>query len=178
MKKLFIAFVCALVAATSFAQNLPSGIRDEIVEISENEDQYTVFGYKDQDGTFGYYLSLGHVYPILEILSEDSSASISNIEETCLYMGATKEDIIPFLDSLLEMIDQEPGATAKFPCRKSNRVGMLTESGTATAMVVKRFLQTKRLSFIFTSGSHTVEADLTKSTIKSLRTSFSLFGKK
>ena len=177
MKKLIFILASALVAFTSFAQNIPAGMRYEAIEVEENDEQYSIFEYKDEDGTYGVYMSLGHAFPILEILGENSSASLSHIEETCLYIGNSYDEVIPFLDNLLALVDQEQGSTAKFPCRLSSGSGRLTESSTATCMVVNRFLQTKRLSFIFSSGGHTSQADLTKSTIKSLRTSFAIYNR-
>ncbi|MBO4843324.1 MAG: hypothetical protein J5490_01925 [Bacteroidales bacterium] len=169
MKRILITLAAACITLCAFAQNFPAGMRSELVEIEQDENEYSVFSYKDNDGTTGYYMSLGTVIPILEVIGDNSSSSLSHIDETCLYMGETEEDALAFLDSLLELVDQEAGAVAKFPCRMTFGAESLGESSTATCMVVSRFLQTKRLSFIFSSGGHTAQADLTKSAIRSLR---------
>ncbi len=177
MKRFLLTLAAAFVAFSSFAQNITAGVRYEAVEIEENDNEYSIFEYKDDDGTYGVYLSLGRSFPILEIISDDSLSSLSHFDETCLYVGKSYDDVIPFLDNLLALADQEQGSTAKFPCRLSSGSEKLMDSATATCMVVNRFLQTKRLSFIFSSGGHTAEADLTKSAIKSLRTSFAIYKK-
>ena len=177
MKRLLITIAATFVALSSFGQNITAGVRHEAVEVEDNDNEYSIFEYKDDDGTYGIYMSLGHSFPILEIITDDSTSSLSHIDETCLYIGKSYDEVLPFLDNLLALVDQEQGSTAKFQGRLTAGSERLTESCTATCMVVNRFLQTKRLSFIFSSGGHTAEADLTKSAIKSLRTSFAIYEK-
>ena len=73
-----ILTIIALVIATlpAFAQkqkNIPAGMRMEIVEIEQDDNEYSIFTYKDDDGTFGSYLSLGHVYRLLEVTRNDET---------------------------------------------------------------------------------------------------------
>lgn len=170
MKKAFLTITLALIAAFSFAQDIPVGIRNEITEAGEDDNEYSIFTYKDEDGTFGYYLSLGRVYNILEVYREsDRDFSIDHIDETCLYMGANLDDAFACLESLLNLLEEDLGTTREFPCRLTNGGLRLTDHCTATCIVVKRFLQRRRLCFHFPVGHRTAEVDLTRSAIKSLR---------
>ncbi|MBR6932065.1 MAG: hypothetical protein IKH49_02055 [Bacteroidales bacterium] len=175
MKKVLFALSLTLITAISFAQNFPAGMRNEITSIEQDDEQYTLFSYKDEDGTFGYYLGLGHVIPLLEITKDDVAfASLSHQDETCIFLGSTVEEVYASLDGFLELLENAPGTTKEFPCRLSSGAERLGGSGTAACMVVKRFLQGKRLSFLFKSGNRTAQADLTKSGIKSLRWSMDI----
>jgi hypothetical protein len=66
MKRIIAAIALACVMLSAWAQDFPAGMRKEIVEIEQDDHEYSLFSYKDADGTFGYYLSLGRVFPILE----------------------------------------------------------------------------------------------------------------
>lgn len=175
MKRLLITLVLACTTLFAFAQDFPANMRMEIAGAGEGDDEYVdnqfqVFAYKDEDGTVGYYLSLGRSTNILKIFRDDiTDASFSHVDETCLCMGATMQDAFDFLDRLEELLESAPGTAAEFPCRLATGAERLGESGTATCVVVKRFLQAKRLNFLFRSGNRTAEADMTKSVIKSLR---------
>ena len=177
MKRIFTALVLACMTLFAVAQNSPSGMRMEIAEVGENDNEYCIFTYKDPDGSFGYYLSVGHVFQLLELLFDESSSSFGLVDETCLVMGETMDDAFAFLDSLLALLDEAPGTTADFPCRLTTGADQLFVPSTANAIVVKRFLQGKRLNFHFVSGSHTAEVDLTKSAVKSLRWNLDLYRK-
>ena len=143
-----------------------------------DENEFQVFTYKDADGSYGYYLSLGHTTNILSIFGADSdSFSFGHMDETCLVMGGTADEALAFLDGLLDLIDKEPGSAAEFPCRLSTGAERLADAGTATCMVVKRFLQGKRLCFLFRSGERTAETDLTKGNIKALRSGITFYRK-
>lgn len=177
MKRLLITLAAAFLTLSAFAQNnVPAGIRMEIVEIGENENQCSIFTYKDDDGTFGYYLSVGYSIPILEIFRDDDdepSTSLGHFEETCIYMGATRDEAFATLDRFLALLDEEAGTTVEFPCRLSMGAERLGGSSRALCMVSKRLLQSKYLSFLFQSGGGSATAELTKSTIRSLRSALS-----
>ncbi len=176
MRKVIITFALAFIAVSIFAQNreIPAGLRMEVAE-AEINDEYksSIFTYKDEDGTFGYYMGVSHVYELLKMIRDDiTDMSIAHVDETLLWMGTTPEEAFAFTDTLLALLEKEPGTTVEFPCRLATGAERLGANGTATCIVVKRFLQGKRLCFHFTSGNHTAEADLNKSSIKSLRLSF------
>ena len=172
MKRFLITLALACLMLSAFAQNrdIPAGMRMELSELTQDKNQYSIFTYKDADGTFGYYLSLGRVLDLLEIFGDGlGNTSLSHIDATCLWLGATPEEAGATLDALTNLFDEDPGVTAEFPCRLTNGAEGLTDHDTATCTVVKRFLQGKRLLFVFKSGSRTAEADLTKPGLKTLR---------
>ena len=176
MKRILTTLVLAFAAVFAFAQDrdIPAGMRMEITSIEDDDDQFSLFTYKDEDGTFGYYLSLGHEFNLLEIFESDLFSSLSHMDEVCLYLGDSPEAVLNTLDGYLAMLDEETGTTFEIPCRLTNGAEKLTERSTATGIVVKRFLQRKRLCLNFTIGDRSAEADMTKSGIKSIRWNFEL----
>ena len=174
MKRIIAITALACVLTSAWAQDYPAGLRREVVEIEQNEDTYSLFSYKDEDGTFGYYLSLRHETPDLEIELFGIQGAIPHVDETCLCLGATKDEVLSTLDSLLALTDKEPGTTATFPCRRTSLTERLTVPDTAECVVVKPFLMSKRLRFQFDHDGKTAEVDLSRSTLKSLRWSVDL----
>ena len=176
MKRIFLVVLFSFIALSAFAQwDFPAGMRMEVAEAGQDDNEYSIFAYRDDDGTFGYYLSLGHVFHLLEIFREDiTDASLDHLDEACLWLGATADEAFATLDSFLELLDADMGTAVEFPGRLSSGAEKLGEPSTATCVVVKRLLQGKRLCFYFTSGRHTAQADLTKSAVKSLKSMFKL----
>ena len=177
MKRLLTTLALACMTLFAVAQNGPVGMKMELAEVGDDDNQFCIFTYRDADDTFGYYLSVGREFDLLEIFSDNSSSSFGLVDETCLVMGETMDDAFAFLDSLLELLEEAPGTTAEFPCRMTTGADRLFAPSTANAIVVKRFLQGKRIAFHFISGSHSAEVDMTKSTIKSLRWTLNLYRK-
>ena len=63
MKKIFLMAIAAMMAMADIqAQNIPVGMRMEIAESEQDHAEYTIFSYKDDENTFGYYLSLGRIF--------------------------------------------------------------------------------------------------------------------
>ena len=174
MKSILSILTLAFISVFAFSQNIPAGVRMEIVEIEQNDNEFSIFTYKDEGGTPAYYLSLCRNTDILGLISDSSETSFGIFSETCLLMGETAEEALAFLDSLLELCDEAVGTNAEFAGRKTFGGEKLGEPTTATAVVTKRFLQSKRLCFYFTSGKRSSEADLKKSTIKMLRMNLKL----
>lgn len=157
------------------ARDIPAGIRMEIIEADENnQNQYSIFQYKDDDGTIGYYMSVGRYTELLGLIRDDMAASFGQYDEVCLYMGSTRNDVIESLDNMLAILTKDKGATAEFQCRLATWGQRLGQEAQTTCIVTKRFLQSKRLCFYFNSGKRTTYADLTKSAIKSMRLSVKL----
>ena len=177
MKRIIAAIALTCVMLSAWAQDFPAGMRKEIVEIEQDDHEYSLFSYKDADGTFGYYLSLGRVFPILEAEIFGGQTTISHMDETCLCLGATTEEALATIEQLLALLEEPAGTTAAFQCRRSSGGERLSVPDRANCVVVKRFLQGKRLNFQFVSGGHTADVDLTRSTLKSLRWNINL-GKK
>ena len=179
MKKIlfgFIAVVCLLSMQTTVAQyNIPVGMRMEVAECGSDDNTYSIFSYKDDDGTVAYYMSLGREYNLLEVEGGIlGNFTLDHIDEFCLNIGQTPEEAIAYLDTLLTLFDKEKGSAFEFPCRLATWGGKLGEPSVATCVVVKRFLQGKRLCFQFKSGNRIAQTDLTKMAVKSLRLSMKL----
>ena len=174
MKRIFLSLAIAFTALFAYAQNQPAGIRMELTEVGEDNNEFSIFTYKDEDGTFGYYLSVSYSFNILEIFTDDSNSSFSHIDETCLWLGANADEVRATFDTLTTLLEAAPGTVAQFPCRLSTGADRLAGPATVNAVVVKRFLQGKRLNFQFVSGGHTADADLTRGALKSLRWNFDL----
>jgi len=171
MKRLFYCLAFMLIPMMMSAQkDIPAGMRMEIAELELDDNEYSVFQYKDPDGTTAYYLSLGNVFHILGFFRDDiTDMAIDHFDEACLVMGKTQEEAVAFMDELLEFLNEKIGTKKEFQYRKTNGADLLTDTDISTCTVTKRFLQSKRLSFQFVSGKRTVETDLKKSTIKNLR---------
>jgi len=177
MRKTVFALAASLMMATYvLAQDMPAGIRMEIVESDDDsKDQYSIFKYKEQNGNTGYYMGVGYKIELLGLVRDDiTDTSISHMDEVCFPMGSTREEVLEKLDSFLELLGKPAGTTVEFPCRINNGANGLGQESTATCIVTKRFLQSKRLCFHFTSGKRTADADLLKSSINSMRLSVKL----
>ena len=177
MRKTVFALAASLMMATYvLAQDIPAGIRMEIVESDDDsKDQYSIFKYKEQNGNTGYYMGVGYKIELLGLVRDDiTDTSISHMDEVCFPMGSTREEVLEKLDSFLELLGKPAGTTMEFPCRINNGANGLGQESTATCIVTKRFLQSKRLCFHFTSGKRTADADLLKSSINSMRLSVKL----
>ncbi len=168
--KLLILSLSVAMALPSMAQNEPVGVRMESAEIEVNdEEEYSVFSYLDEDGTYGYYLSLEHEQELLSVASATSSASIEVEDEVCLWLGGDREAAIAALDTLLTLFDREPGTTVSMPARTCMGE-RLKDKIEINCVVQKKFLGGKRLWFFFEGvGGRPCEVTLSKSSVKQLR---------
>ncbi|MBO7049227.1 MAG: hypothetical protein J6W42_01245 [Bacteroidaceae bacterium] len=174
-KSVFTVAAAIMMATCVLAQDIPADMRMEIIESEDDSrDQYTIFKYKEKNGNTGYYMGVGNKIELLGLVRDDiTDMSISHMDEVCLPMGSTRQEVIDNLDSYLELLGKPAGTTVEFPCRIDNYAGLGEESKT-TCIVTKRFLQGKRLCFHFTSGNRTAKADLRKSSVKSMKLSVKL----
>ena len=178
MKQILFIMTAILVMGFHFssatAQSIPTGMRIEMASHEDDDEEFEIFAYKDQDGTFGYYLSLGQITKLMDIIIDPqfTNTSFDDIKETCLCLGATPEEAFATIDSLLELYDKEVGTTVEFPCRASLGVNKLGAADTTTCVVKKKPLGGKRLQFLFTCGNRRAESYLYKSVLKSLRQEF------
>lgn len=169
MKRIVLTLALAVAALFAVAQNQPSGIRMEIAEATVNEERYCIFTYADADGTFGYYLSLGHEEESFSIGGGFGTIGASRYDETCLYLGATRNEALAMLDTLLSFYDREPGTVVAVPARMSTGGERMGQDISVECEVHKKLLGGKRLVFRFPSGRRTGEVYLGKSTVKQLR---------
>ncbi len=175
MKRIVILIAALIVALPVFAEKkTPVGVRMEVASASQDDNEYELFSYKDKDGTFGYYLSLGHVYRLVEVVTPNSNSSFDHVDEICIGLGSTPDEVFTSLDALLGLLEKDLGTVLTFPARVPTVIG-LGEAGTATCIVVKRPLQGKRLCFQFPVRRRVAETDLTKSAINNLRRSFKFY---
>ena len=177
MKKLLLIAATIMMALMNVqAKDIPAGMRMEIIEADEEDkNQYSIFQYKDNDGTVGYYMSVGRYTELLGLIRDDLASTFGQYDEVCLYMGSTRDEVVTSLDKMLEQMGKANGTTIEYDCRLATWGQRLGEKAKTTCIVTKRFLQSKRLCFYFNSGGNrTTYADLTKSGIKSMRLSVKL----
>lgn len=179
MKKILMWAVIAITAFSfdSFSASAKdvTGMRMEIAESEEDDNEMSLFTYKDQDGTLGYYLSLGRVFRISDILFDNNvDNTFDHIDEVCLCLGTTADEALESLNTILALYDEDVNTVAELParmCTGSERLGDFT---TINCVVKKKFLKGKYLQFNFVSGKHSAEADLGKTTVKFLKKALEL----
>jgi hypothetical protein len=159
-------------AFTASAKDIPAGMRIGIAEAGNDDNEISLFSYKDQDGTMGYYLGLGKEFNWnekhgIELLG--GTLSISDIDEVCLYLGSTADEAMASLDGLFSAFDKDVDTAFELPARLSTGSERLGDPTTVMCVVKKKFLKGKFLRFFFVSGKHNAEVDLDKSTVKFLR---------
>ncbi|MBR5654028.1 MAG: hypothetical protein IKX22_08090 [Prevotella sp.] len=174
MKRIImIAVVTIMATMTIQAQNIPTGMRMEIAESEGDKTEFSIFSYKDEDGTFGYYLGLGRVLHILPLFRDDiTDASFDDIKETCIWLGATTDEAFATIDTILDLYDKDVDTSMEFQGRMATGSERLGEPSTSTCIVKKKTLGGKRLQFLFTSGERQAEVYLNKSVVKELRWDF------
>lgn len=180
MKKVLLWAVIAIMtlsfdAFSASAKDIPAGMRMEIAEVEEDDNEFQLFTYKDQDGTVAYYLSLGRVFRILDMLFDgELNTSFDHVDEVCLCLGVTPEEAKASLDLLLSFYDEDVNTIAEFPARMATGSEVLGQPTIINCVVKKKFLKGKYLQFNFVSGKHSAEADLSKSTVKFLKKALEL----
>ena len=160
MKRLISSLVLVIASVVALAQT--PAARVEVASAEDDGNLFTVFTFKDADGTQGYYLGLGtpNDIPGTVIVFDD-------VAETCIFLGETLAEAAKTMDDILALYGQGAGTTASFTARMG--VGpMVLEKGIATAVVKNRFLAGKRLSFFYTSSRYTTETYLRKAAAKKL----------
>lgn len=178
MRHFIAIFICGLLAVSALAQRGPVGMRIECAEASENDNEFSLFSYRDPDGTFGYYLSVGAVFHILEVFRDESSdVSFDHVDEVCVRLGGSRAEVSETLGRMLSWYDADLGTVFPMEARQSHSGGALGAPVTADCILVKRILHGKRLCFNFVSGSHTARVDLSKSCVKTLKRLFEMDGR-
>jgi len=178
LKKILLVIIAMMATTGVMAQqkSQPAGIRMEVAEDETDNGEYTIFTYKDDDGTFGYYLSLARVKKTLGA-DELFGMEVKNFKETTIYLGDTADKAFAAIEDILDLFDKDVDTTAEFKGRMTTSGEQLGEQTTSTCVVTKKSLGGKRLKFTFTNGDREGEAYLTKSTLKDLRSEFKLHRK-
>lgn len=172
MKKILFLLAFSLVATLGLhaQKDFPANVRIDVSEVTNNNAKYSIFLYKDDDGTVGYYMSLGGASEIFSIsIKGAGNFAIEDVRETCLWLGATTDEAFASLDSLLALYEMEAGTVKEFQGRSALGFDRLQESNITTCQVKKKLLGGKRLLFTFTSGSVDCGVYLNKGIVKQLR---------
>lgn len=175
MKKLMIwalvaVFTFTLDAFTASAKDHSLGMKLEIVETDDNDSQFSIFTYQEKGGPVSYYMGIGREFEASEVFGfEIFGGSLSHIDESAIYLGATAEEALASLDALFDLFDKDVDFKTEFPGRLTTGSGQLGDPTTIGCVVMKKLLKGKFLRFYFVSGKHNAEADLGKSSLKFLR---------
>ena len=155
---------------TASAKDNSTGMRMEIVEAEQDDNEFALFTYKDEDGTMGYYLGLGRELRISDLFDvQILGGSLSHIDEVCLSLGKTSDEALEMINTLISLYDKDTGTLIELPARLSTGADRLGDPTTINCIVKKKLLGGKFLQFHFTSGKHSAETNLSKSTLKFLR---------
>lgn len=157
-------------AFSASAKGKALGMRLEIVETDDDDNQFSVFTYQEKDGPVAYYMSVGSEFNFSEVFDiEILGGSLSQMDEVCLYLGSTADEALAAIDGMLALYDKDIDDVFEFQGRLTTGSGQLGDPTTVTCVVRKKFLSGKFLRFYFVSGKHNAESDLGKSTLKFLR---------
>lgn len=167
MKKILVSLALACMAVCAYAQrDIPAGGSMDVASIETGESfddsvgltkQVTLYKVKDNEGNPGFFLCLGRTVGSIFFGTEDSSTSFSIPGSAVLLdFGTTYQDALDNLDALIDLFAGKNGAQTELPCR---------DGSTVLCTLHKGFLG-KHLDIAGT--------DLTRSDIKSLRTSLKI----
>ena len=166
MKKILLTISLICLAICAYAQrDIPAGGCMDVASVETNDSaggvgmgkQITLYKIKDNDGNPGFFLIISNPALTLSIGTADSMTSLSIPSGGVqLDFGTTYEEAMGHLDSLLDMFKEENGTQKELPCKDGSIVQCTLNKG---------FL-----------GKHLniAETSLTKSDIKSLKTSFKI----
>ena len=168
---LLVAFLLSSTITASAQKK--TAMRLEVAEAETDHGDYTIFTYEDEDGTTGYYMSLGKTSDFLGA-DEILGMKVQNIKETAIWLGSTTDEAFATIDNIMALYDKDVDTTTEFKGRETTAGFQLGEPTTTQCTVVKKTLGGKRLQFLFTMGDKQGRAYLTKSTLKELRTNFKL----
>ena len=170
---LWILVACLLMGTVSSPAQNKSGMRMEVAESETDHGAYSIFTYRDEDGSLGYYMSLARTGKFLggdEILGME----VTNLKETIIRLGSTAEEAFGTIDSILDLFDKDLETTAEFQGRAATSGEKLGEPTTTQCMLVKKTLGGKRLEFTYTVNGRQAHTFLTKATLKELRRDFKI----
>lgn len=172
---LCVAVTAMTMGSSAYAQNQPARMRVEVAEAETDNGEYSIFTYKDtdEDDSFGYYLGLGRVTDFLGA-DEMLGMEVQNIHEVTIRLGATTDEALVAIDSMLDLYDKDVDTTVEFKGRAATSGFQLGDTLTTTCTVVKKTMGGKRLQFLFPSGRRQARCYLSKSMLKELRTNLKI----
>lgn len=165
MKKLLVTIAIALMAISAYAQkDIPAGASLELASIENNDKQFTLYKVKDMEGNPAFYLNVGRVTSSLSLSIGDSSSEFTSLDAATLFIGETYEEAMETINQLIEMFKEENGAQREFECF----------GGKTALCTLHKGILGKHLSFTFPQGFHMGESEISRSDLKSLRTSMKI----
>ena len=159
----------------AYAQKQPARMRVEVADAETDHGEYSIFTYQDTDSvnTFGYYLSLGRVTDFLGA-DEVLGMQVQNIHEVTIRLGATTDEALATISSILDLFSKDVDTTVEFQGRAATNGLQLGAPVTTACTVVKKPIVGKRLQFLFPEGKRQGRAYLSKSTLKELNMNFKI----
>ena len=167
MKKILVMLALACLAISAYAQrDVPPGGCMDVASVETDTifgdtvglgKQITLYKVKDDEGNPNFYLCISNVTASLIFGNEDSFTSFTLPSGgVMLDFGTTYDEAMDNLDVLLDMFKEQDGAQIEFTCRDGSTVVCTFNKG------------------LFGSHILIAETSLTKSDIKSLKTSFKI----
>lgn len=175
MKRFILCIAAVLLMVPAFAQpkDQPAKMRMEICQVSfEDENkEFTLFSYRDDELNYGYYWGLGRCDHI-----PGSIITFDQITETCLYMGQTLAEAKDRLEFLLAMFNNKVTEGVEMPARRG--IGeRLEENALSIIRYEKGLWGDKRLVAEFPYNDHINETYISKRAIKSTLSSLKFYMK-
>ena len=157
MKKLFLALAVALLATVSYAQrDIRPGSEMEVADAEVNDCFFAIYKTKDLDGNSTYLFCASREVASFSAEIFNSLSTFSAGEGVVLLFGETYEDAMENLEELLDLFSGEDGDSMEFAAR----------DGSAVTVVLRKGLLGKHLDI--------GPASITRSSVKSLRTSLKI----
>ena len=167
MKKILVLLALACLAISAYAQrDVPPGGCMDVASVENDATfgdtiglgkQITLYKVKDDEGNPNFYLCISNVAASFIFGNEDDFTSFTIPSGgVMLNFGTTYDEAMDNLDGLLDMFKEGDGATKEFTARDGNTVTCTFNKG----LLGKQIL--------------IAETSLTKSDIKSLKTSFKI----
>ena len=99
---------------------------------------------------------------------------VKNLHEVTVWLGATTDEALTSIASLLALYKKDAGFTTELQGRAATNGLQLGAPVTVTCLVEKKLLGGKRLQFFFPEGKHSSHAYLSKTVLKQLRMNFKI----
>lgn len=157
MKKLLLTVAVALLATVSYAQrDIPAGGEMEVASAEANDCYFALYKTKDLDGNSTYLFCASRVVASFSAEIFNSTSTFSAGDGVILLFGEIYEDAMENIEELLELFTGEDGDSIEFASRKGDTVTVVLRKG-----VLGKHLEIG-------------PASITKSSVKSLRTSLKI----
>ena len=154
---MLVTLALACLAICSHAQrDIPAGGCMDVASVENDDNHFTLYKIKDNDGNPGFFLSVSHVMASISFGTLGANTSFSIPDGSLLDFGTSFDEAMDNLEGLLSLFDGQDGEQREFTCR---------DGSTVPCTLHKGFLG-KYLSI--------GETSITKSDVKSLKSSLKL----